>query len=191
MNIKSCEAFKVSVLIFQFLCGIGLFCLESEKLATWWVQPKWTRLNLHGVSRYDQMWLLLVFSPWDKLVSERGALSFPLRVWCWSYIPFYSYAGCIPQLYFLSLKYDIKRLMERSHSTHSKLGWLPPLLVDSVVAEEACGAGREEIFPLPQNLPPRLPAPSMLRPPWISEVSCGWAEFCSTVQKHWGCTNSD
>lgn len=54
-----------------------------------------------------------------------------------------------------------------SHSTHSKQGWLPPLLVDSVVAEELCGAGEEELSPLPQNPPPRLPALSTLGGPGL------------------------
>lgn len=70
-------------------------------------------------------------------------------------------------VFFLSLKYDIKRLMEMRHSTDSKQEWLPPLLIESVVAEKACGVGGKELSPLPQNLHQERPsAPSTLGPPW-------------------------
>lgn len=78
------------------------------------------------------------------------------------------------------------------HGTHSKQDWLPPLLIESVVAEEACGVGGKELSLLPQNLPPRkTSSPIHARAPLVGEVCCSGAEFCSTAEKRCGCSNSD
>lgn len=57
-----------------------------------------------------------------------------------------------------------------------------PLLVDSVVAEEACGAGGEELSPLHQNLPPRLPAPPTLGPPGLVKSPVTGLSFAALLR---------
>lgn len=57
-----------------------------------------------------------------------------------------------------------------------------PLLVDSVVAEESCGAVGEELSPLHQNLPPRLPAPPMLGPPGLVKSPVTGLSFAALLR---------
>lgn len=105
------------------------------------------KAELQEASRDDHIWLFLLLSPWDCQVSEKEAVCLPQK---WGDVRLIMHPILLAyRLYpspglVLSVKWDIKRPVEMRHSTHSKQGWLSPLLVDSVIAERMCGARGEE-----------------------------------------------